>query len=325
LNDDELDEEKVEAGKREFFDKLAPAAKKAAKVISVMSKAKKAVDRETTEKKDSNAEKAGKKVAKDIEHDEGNKAKGDNKAEKAGKKVTKDIEYDDKKDRKEKKTDEGNDGNLANNAKPYDKVTKGDVVAGRLGKDEMGGKKKKEEKVDETTVAGSVATSSGGKSSGGMSYGKGVYEGFNKSIERMISESIDVTETVTENEGESITVTVTADGTEADMLMQLLKSAGLSGKSLGSGCGCGNTPCSCDGTVDEAYGDTDETLNKPNWPTDSEKSNNALQYSGGLNGPKSTGQATTPVIASQLRRQISIDETVELERSLFNTWKNYKG
>ena len=33
------------------------------------------------------------------------------------------------------------DGNLANNAKPYDKVTKGDVIAGRLGKDEMGGKK----------------------------------------------------------------------------------------------------------------------------------------------------------------------------------------
>jgi len=33
------------------------------------------------------------------------------------------------------------DGNLANNAKPYDKVTKGDVVAGRLGKDEEGGKK----------------------------------------------------------------------------------------------------------------------------------------------------------------------------------------
>jgi hypothetical protein len=33
------------------------------------------------------------------------------------------------------------DGNLANNAKPYDKVTKGDVIAGRLGKDEKGGKK----------------------------------------------------------------------------------------------------------------------------------------------------------------------------------------
>ena len=38
------------------------------------------------------------------------------------------------------------DGNLANNAKPYNKVTRGDVIAGRLGKDEEGGKKK----VDET-------------------------------------------------------------------------------------------------------------------------------------------------------------------------------
>jgi hypothetical protein len=46
-----------------------------------------------------------------------------------------------------------NDGNLANNAKPYDKVTHGDVITGRLGKDEMGGKKKKpavkEDTVDE--------------------------------------------------------------------------------------------------------------------------------------------------------------------------------
>ena len=40
--------------------------------------------------------------------------------------------------------EEGNDGNLANNAKPYNKVTHGDVITGRLGKDEMGGKKKKE-------------------------------------------------------------------------------------------------------------------------------------------------------------------------------------
>ncbi len=57
---------------------------------------------ESTEKEDDKAEKAGKKVAKDIEHDEGHKGKDDDKAEKAGKKVTKDIEYDDKKDKKEK-------------------------------------------------------------------------------------------------------------------------------------------------------------------------------------------------------------------------------
>jgi len=54
---------------------------------------------------------------------------------------------------KEEKTDETygqgvyeakkkGDGNLANNAKPYDKITKGDVIAGRLGKDEKGGKAK---------------------------------------------------------------------------------------------------------------------------------------------------------------------------------------
>lgn len=44
------------------------------------------------------------------------------------------------------KVKEANDGNLANNAKPYDKVTQGDVIAGRLGKDEEGGK----EEVDES-------------------------------------------------------------------------------------------------------------------------------------------------------------------------------
>ena len=55
---------------------------------------------ESTEKEDEKAEKAGKKVAKDIEYDEGHKGKDDDKAEEAGKKVTKDIEYDDKKDKK---------------------------------------------------------------------------------------------------------------------------------------------------------------------------------------------------------------------------------
>ena len=46
---------------------------------------------------------------------------------------------------KKKPVEEGNDNNLANNAKPYDKVTHGDVITGRLGKDEMGGKKKVKE------------------------------------------------------------------------------------------------------------------------------------------------------------------------------------
>ena len=57
---------------------------------------------ESTAEKDDKAEKAAKKVAKDIEYDEGHKGKDDDKAEEAGKKVKKDIEYDDKKDEKEK-------------------------------------------------------------------------------------------------------------------------------------------------------------------------------------------------------------------------------
>jgi hypothetical protein len=40
-------------------------------------------------------------------------------------------------------TEKKGDGNLANNYPPYDKVTRGDVIAGALGKDQMGGKKKK--------------------------------------------------------------------------------------------------------------------------------------------------------------------------------------
>lgn len=41
-----------------------------------------------------------------------------------------------------------NDGNLANNYPPYDKVTRGDVVAGARGQDQMGGKKKVKEDLD---------------------------------------------------------------------------------------------------------------------------------------------------------------------------------
>jgi hypothetical protein len=235
--------------------------------------------------------------------------------------------------KKIKKADEGKgDGNLANNAKPYDKVTQGDVVAGRLGKDEMGGKKKKEDKVDETTVAGSVATAPAvaKKSAGGMQFGKGVYEGFDNQVESMITEGMNIS--VNMNAGEDgqtrKSITVSADGEEADQLAALLKMAGLQGQAEEACDTCGTAPCGCEQTVDEAYGDTDETLNDPDWPTNTETlaaDPELRTYSGGLNGPKSTGQTTVPVIASQLRRQVSMEESAELERSLFKTWKNYKG
>jgi hypothetical protein len=190
-------------------------------------------------------------------------------------------------------------------------------------------KDSKEEKVDETTVAGSVATAPAAKKSkGGYDFGGGVYEGFNNQVESMITEGMNIS--VNMNAGEDgetrKSITVSAEGEEADQLAALLKMAGLHGQSADS-CGtCGNTPCGCEQTVDEAYGDTDETLNNPDWPTDTETlaaDPNLRTYSGGLNGPKSTGQTTIPVVASQERRLHS--ESVELERSLFKTWKNYKG
>jgi hypothetical protein len=61
---------------------------------------------------------------------------------------------------------------------------------------------------------------------------------------------------------------------------------------------CGSSDCECD-EVQEAYGDTDATENKPDWPTDQEGSDDAMMYSGGLDGPKSTGQTTVPVIGGQ--------------------------
>ena len=45
--------------------------------------------------------------------------------------------------RKKREMGEANDGNLANNYPPYHTVTRGDVIAGATGNDEMGGKKKK--------------------------------------------------------------------------------------------------------------------------------------------------------------------------------------
>jgi hypothetical protein len=55
-----------------------------------------------------------------------------------------------------KMTAEGNDGNLANNAPPYKKVTRRDVIQGAQGKDEMGGKTKVKEEVAEARSTGTA-------------------------------------------------------------------------------------------------------------------------------------------------------------------------
>ena len=81
---------------------------------------------------------------------------------------------------------------------------------------------------------------------------------------------------------------------------------------------CGSSDCGCDDSesMDEAYGDTDETLNSPDWPTDAEGTDDAMMYSGGLDGPKSTGQSTVPVIASQEDRQHAYEDAAALRRMM---------
>jgi len=69
------------------------------------------------------------------------------------------------------------DGNLANNYPPYDKVTRGDVIAGATGKDQMGGKKKKM-KSEERKVGGGMRPGGG--------YDRG-YKAMQKEIEKLES------------------------------------------------------------------------------------------------------------------------------------------
>jgi len=155
------------------------------------------------------------------------------------------------------------------------------------------------------------------KSKGGMQYGKGVYEGLNGRLENMINEGMNVTVSLTKGPDGNPTknINVSADGDDADKLAELLNLAGMQHSGSNECSTCGKKPCGCE-QVDE---------NSPDWPTNTETSKDAFQYSGGLNKPKSTGQTTVPVVASQLRRQASMEESVELERSLFKNWKNYKG
>ena len=190
---------------------------------------------------------------------------------------------------------------------------------------------KKEKKVAETTTSGSVATApETKKSSGSMQFGKGVYEGaiaesYQKKLNTVLAEAMNVTVTMNNQDdgNPTKTINVSADGEDAEKLAEILKLAGLGNQS--GGCSsCGQSPCGCQ-TMDEAYGDTTATMNSPDYPTDTETIDSddpyLRRFSGGLNGAKSTGQTTIPVIAGQMRRTSTMEEHVELERSLFTTWK----
>ena len=188
--------------------------------------------------------------------------------------------------------------------------------------------KKKEESVEETTVSGSVAPAADApksKGSKGMTYGKGIYDSLNREVEQMISEAMDITvNQTTDDNGETHTnVTVNARDEDAFKLAQILQLAGVQHSHEETCDACGQSPCGCE-QMDEAYayGNTDETLNEPDWPTDKETTGaddeHLQRWAGGLDGPKSTGQTTIPVIASQEKRQHTYED---VEKSLWDLYK----
>ena len=84
--------------------------------------------------------------------------------------------------------------------------------------------------------------------------------------------------------------------------------------------------------IEPFHNDPDKELDENNldWPSNQETlaaEPNLRSYSGGLNGPKSTGQSTTiggGLPNLQARRQASMEESVELERSLLELYKEFK-
>jgi hypothetical protein len=235
------------------------SAKEADKFASTKHKGLPEKAKEDTDTRDTKAEKAGKKVTKDIEYDE--KAKDgdhgkkrgpqDAKAEKAGKKVAKDIEHDEKVD---------------------ETTTSGSVATAPAG----GGK----------------------KSAGGFSFGQGVYEakineGYNRRLTALLNEEMNVNMSDSTNGNKSLTVTATDEDAVAlgDMLKMagLFSSGGYSQVDTGHDDSC--SECGRHGGVHEAtcghrdmveeelansadntqYADTDTMVN---------------QLSGGLNGRK---------------------------------------
>ena len=149
-------------------------------------------------------------------------------------------------------------------------------------------KPKKKEKTEEAGGTGTPTASSG------FGYGKGIYDSLNRDVENAINESMkQLSESMSINMSDSSeggkSLTITATDEDALKLATLLKSAGLGGGDAhghDEGCPqCGQLPCGCDEVeIDEV------SMNEPDYPTNTE-TGSSMQYSGGLDGPK-TGQST---------------------------------
>jgi hypothetical protein len=179
-------------------------------------------------------------------------------------------------------------------------------------------KKKKEEEVDESTTSGSVATSTATTSSKGGVYGKGIYDSMNRELETMIAESMSINMSDSTEGNKSLTVTATDD--DAMKLAVMLKSAGLGGqgRELQGDHSHSEEACDTCGMPDCGCGDVQEAVdeNSPDWPTNTETSNDALQYAGGLNKPKTDvagdGQTTIPNTAVHTQDEDALRRMMEM-------------
>ena len=190
---------------------------------------------------------------------------------------------------------------------------------------ELPEKAPKKEKTEETTVAGSMAPAAGGKSKGGSIVGKGIYDSLNRDLEAMINESMNVSVNMTmDDQGQPHkNITVSAEGEAAEQLAQLLNLAGMAQQSSGyeqTCSACGSSNCGCESELDE---------NQPDWPTNTATTGEddplMRRWSGGVDGPKSTGQADGAPPSLQPQRQGVMGETKNLGMKLYAELKSFKG
>jgi hypothetical protein len=175
---------------------------------------------------------------------------------------------------------------------------------------EKGSSEDKPKKVKEEGGTGTPTASSG------FGFGKGIYDSLNRDLEAMIAESMSINMSDSTEGGKSLTITATDE--DALKLGMLLKNAGLGGGGEEGSYMGGKTFCPTCGSGDCGCGDIEKEIdeNAPDWPTDEEGTEDAMMYSGGLNGPKSTGQSTVPVLASQENRQHTHEAELQRMRDI---------
>jgi hypothetical protein len=148
--------------------------------------------------------------------------------------------------------------------------------------------------------------------------GKGIYDSMNRELENMIAESMSINMSDSTEGGKSLTITATDE--DALKLGMMLKNAGLGGGDAhGSDMHSpGEEPCETCGMPDCGCGDVEQAVdeNAPDWPTNTETSDNALQYSGGLNKPKTDvagdGQTTIPNTAVHTQDEDALRRMMEM-------------